>query len=372
MRVLLFNRSLNTGGAERQLVLLAKSLHERGISVAVMVYYGGGAFRSELENAGVTVIDLKKKGRWDIFWFALRTIMAIRKYKPDVIYTFIGAHLVASALWGLIGRPAIVWGVRASNMDLGYYDWMSRFGEFCSIRMSRFADFIICNSEAGRMHIQRLGYASHSITVIPNGIDTDRFKPNPSVRAGRRKSWNIPVDSLVIGMMARIDHMKDHSRFLMAASKVYSDVSNVYFVCVGSGSASLHSDLKQQSSDCGLGDAVRWIGHSDNPVYDYSAIDIFVQPSSFGEGFPNAVGEAMACGLPVVASDVGDCRRIVGEYGWIVPAKNHEALADAILNAISALPNWIPGRSRERIMENFSVDAMVNRTLNALQSVFKK
>jgi hypothetical protein len=103
MRVLLFARSLNAGGAERQLVVLAKSIHRQGITVAVMVFYGNGPFRSELDDVGVPVIDLKKSGRWDVIGFAYRIVQSIRHFRPDAIYSFMGANIIATFLKPLLG-----------------------------------------------------------------------------------------------------------------------------------------------------------------------------------------------------------------------------------------------------------------------------
>jgi glycosyltransferase involved in cell wall biosynthesis len=371
MRVLLFTRSLSAGGAERQLVLLAKSLHGRGISVAVMLFYGDGAFRPELDEAGVQVINLKKSGRWDAIGFAFKTVQFVREFKPDVIYTFMGANVIASCLSPLFGKTKVVWGVRSSDMDLNHYDWLSRLFDRFAIVFSRFADAIICNSERGREHILRQGYVNSSITVIPNGIDVKRFANTTSSRQVRRSEWHVSEESVVLGIMARIDAMKDHATLLEAVKRVLQVHSNVRLVSVGSGDATLQARLIQQTASLGIQHSVHWVGHSNDPVKDYSAFDVLIQSSSFGEGFPNAIGEAMACGLPVVATDAGDCRRIVDDCGWIVPPMDPEALAAAIGQAITALPNWPTERSRKRIQENFSVDAMVDQTLSVLEAAVK-
>jgi glycosyltransferase involved in cell wall biosynthesis len=120
----------------------------------------------------------------------------------------------------------------------------------------------------------------------------------------------------------------------------------------------------------GLSEKLIWAGNSNNPVGVYSALDVLVLPSTT-EGFPNVVVEAMACSLPVVVTDVGDCRRIVGDCGLIVPPKNPKALAAAIGQAIDSLPNWPAERSRKRIQENFSVGAMVDQTLSVLDAAVK-
>ena len=366
MRVLLCTRSLDAGGAERQLVLLAKSMLSRGIPIAVMVYYGNGPFRSELDNAGIQVIDLKKSGRWDVIGFAFRLIQSVRHFRPDAIYSFMGANVIVTSLSPFFGRTKIIWGIRSSNVDLTYYDWISELFDRFAIGLSRFADAIICNSERGREHILRQGYANSAITVIPNGIDFNRFMNISSSRQTRRSEFCVPEEAVVLGIMARIDAMKDHATLLEAVKRVLQIHPNVRLVCVGSGDATLQARLIQQTASLDIQESVYWAGHSSQPVQDYSAFDVLMQSSSFGEGFPNAIGEGMACGLPVVATDVGDCRRIVGDCGWVVPPKDPEALAAAIGQAIAALPTWSAEQSRKRIEENFSVDAMVDQTLIVL------
>jgi glycosyltransferase involved in cell wall biosynthesis len=369
-KILLFTRSLNAGGAERQVVLLAKSLHGRSIPAAVMVFYGDGLFRAELDGAGVQVIDLKKRGRWDIIGFVSRMLQSFREFKPDVVYSFMGANIIVTFIKPLLGKSRNVWGVRSSDMDLSHYDWLSRLFDRFAIGLSRFADAIICNSERGMEHILRQGYANSTIAVIPNGIDVKRFVNTTSSRRARRCEWGCSDDAIVLGIMARIDAMKDHATLLEAVKRVLQVNSNVRLVCVGSGDATLQARLIQQTASLGIQHSVLWAGHSSEPVKDYSAFDVLVS-SSITEAFPNVIGEAMACGLPVVATDAGDCRRIVGDCGWIVAPKDPEALAAAIGQAIAALPTWSVEHSRKRIEENFSVDAMVDKTLEVLNSVVK-
>lgn len=368
-RTLLFTRCLGAGGAERQIVLLAKDLHGRGIPVAVMVFYGNGIFRSELDEAGVPVIDLKKSGRYNIIGFALKIIRSVRDYKPSVIYSFMSANIIATILQPFLGGTKVVWGVRSSDMNLSHYDWLTRLFDRFSISLSRFADAIICNSESGRLHIENQGYRNPKMYVISNGIEAKKFTNSPNSRLTKRLEWNVPEGSLIMGNIARIDPMKDHANLLMAVKSVIEMIPGVHLVCIGSGSSSLLSQLEEITNTLNIKHAVHWLGHSENVAQDYSAIDLLIQSSSFGEGFPNVIGEAMACGLPVVATDVGDCRQIVGDCGWIVPPRNPQALATAIGQAIKALPQWSAERSRARIKDKYGVVAMVDQTLAVLNTV---
>lgn len=371
MRILLFTRSLNAGGAERQLVLLAKELHQRGFSVAVMAFYGNGPFRSDLDDAGVPVIDLKKSGRWDLAGFLFRAITEVRKFKPDVIYTFIGAHIIASVLRPIIRSPTIVWGVRASNMDLTQYDWLSRLLDKMSVWLSSSASAVLCNSKAGLDYILMRGYRNAHFHVVENGVDIGRFEKSFAKRVSRRLEWGVSSSDFIFGIVARIDPMKDHSTFLQAANRVKSRYPDAKFVCVGGGDPVLLEKLQNLAKSLGLSGQAVWAGHSDDASADYSAFDVLVL-SSITEGFPNVIVESMACGLPVVATDVGDCREIIGTHGWVVPKADPESLAQAMLEAASQAANWPAESSRNHVTQNYSVDAMVDRTLSVLRSVVKQ
>ncbi len=350
------------------MVLLAKQLHLRGVHIAVMVFYGNGPFRAELEQGGVRVIDLQKSGRWDILGFLLRTIAAVRRERPQVIYNFIGSHLVSTVLKLAFANAKVVWGVRASNMDLSQYDRVTRYSEQLSIWLSRFADAIICNSQAGKKYIVDRGYKNTNIVVVGNGIDTERFRFDAHLRSVQRSSWGILDNEILIGVVARLDPMKDHGTFLRAASLCMKSSSALRFVCVGAGDSNYRHDLMRQAAAVGIGERVIWAGHQSNLAAVYSALDVFCS-SSVTEGFPNTVAEAMACGLPVVATDVGDCREIVGESGWIVPVLNPSALADGLAQAVAAVPQWQRDNPRTLVIRKFGVNAMVDQTLDALTEV---
>ncbi len=127
-KILFFIRSLNAGGAERQLVVTAKGLAEKGYQVTVLTFYSGGFYANEFNNSKVKLLSLHKKGRWDLLLFILRLRVILRQQAPDVIYSFMGtANILAVVLRPFVPAARVVWGVRASNMDLEKYDWLSRW-----------------------------------------------------------------------------------------------------------------------------------------------------------------------------------------------------------------------------------------------------
>ena len=368
MKVALLIRSLEIGGAERQLVILARGLCKRGYEVRVLTFYPGGALRGELEAAGVHLIDLAKRGRWDVAGFLSRVVKTLLRERPGVIYSFLPtANLVGLIAGRLAQVPRIVWGVRASNMDLALYDRLSRVEMWLSGRLARFASKIICNSLAGAEHHVQLGYPATKLHVIENGVDTDRFYFDAAERERVRAEWRISPGEILIGLPARLDPMKDHKTALQAFLLLGIDWPAAKLVCVGAGP--LSDSLRALSISLGLENRVIWAGVRVDMPAVYSAFDL-ASSSSYGEGFSNTLAEAMACECVCVATDVGDSAKIVGDTGWVVPAKAPEALALAWRQALTLTANErssIGAKARQRIEENFSISIMVQRTLEVLQ-----
>jgi glycosyltransferase involved in cell wall biosynthesis len=355
--VLLLTRSLEVGGAERQLVALATGLHQRGHRVAVVVFYLRGPLADDLRAHGVPIVDLRKTGRWEIFGFFARYRRAVHEFRPGVVYSFLGGANIVAALARRTGSPGkLVWSIRASDMDLAHYDWTHRAADALETRLSRTPRLIIANSNAGRDFAIGKGFAAGSIAVVPNGIDTQRFRPDPALRMKQRRDWGIPGGDVTVGVLARLDPMKDHATFLRAAALLRSHP--IRFLCIGEGPE--QPRLRRLAAELGLGDALMFTGHAD-PLAALNAIDIACSSSRFGEGFSNAVGEAMACEVPCVVTDVGDSRSIVGDTGIVVPRERPDELAAALLELISDRRER-GRRARKRIVANYSVRQMVERT----------
>lgn len=360
-------RSLDIGGAERQLVILAKSLHQLGHDVRVVTFYSGGALRPELETAGVPHSDLGKQGRWDVLGFLFRLVTLLRREKPTVLYSL----LPMSNIWGLLagrlgGVNRIVWGIRTSHMDLILYDWMTRLEYWLAAYLSHYADKIICNSNVGADYHRKLGYPAEKLLTIHNGIHTGRFCFEAAGRQRLREEWGVGDDDPIIGIVARLDPIKDHATALRAFAAIQNDWPNARLACIGSGS--LLQTLKTLSVDLGISDCLIWAGEMHDMPAAYSAVDL-VTSSSSGEGFSNTIAEAMACQRLCIVTDVGDSARITGGTGWIVPAGNHVALAEAWREALSLPIAQRKTReldARKWIADHYSVEAMVMQTLASL------
>lgn len=372
LKVVFLIRSLTIGGAERQLVTLAKSLDQSQFEIVVICLYGGGQFEQELIDAGVPVVSLQKASRWEIVGFLIRLVKTLRGLRPEILHSYLTTqNVLAASIKAVLPGTRIVWGVRASNMDAGRAAWLDRYSFRFEVLLSRFADLVVFNSRAGKAYHLAAGFTAARTTVIPNGVDTRRFARDPASGARLRTFWKIPEQSLLIGIVGRIDPMKDHRTFLHAAARFTRTRPDARFVCVGDGPARYYKCLRRVAEQSGIHDKVIWAGFVDDMPAVYNALDICTSTSAYGEGTPNCVVEAMACGLPCVVTDVGDSRSIVGELGLVVLPNDPESLTSgwvSMAQRIHLQPD-LHEAIRNRIEANFSVEALVQNTTNAFLSL---
>lgn len=366
-RITFLIRSLENGGAERQLVTLVEALDKDKFDVSLICFYGGGVLEKQIEkNSQVKFLSLEKKGRWDIFEFWNKLFLYIKELQPDILYGYLGAsHLMTIFLKIFYPSTVMVWGVRSSYVDLSQYDWLENLIFKLQCVLSHFSNLIIVNSHAGRNYHLAHGFPDSKMIVIPNGIDTEKYQPKPELRAKVRAEWDIATEAVLIGRIGRLDPMKDYPTFLKAAALFYNKRKDARFVCVGSGTNHYLDELLQLAEQLGISEQVIWAGSRSDMLAVYSALDIGCS-SSYGEGFPNVIGEAMACGIPCVVTDVGDSAWIVGDTGIVVPPQDPKALAEGWLSCLERDMTEMAQKARMRILENFSVKHLVHQTTEVL------
>ena len=368
-RVTFLIRDLNYGGAERQLVTLVKALNQNLFEIAVLTFYSGAPLEQELKDSGIRLISLEKQGRWDVFGFFWRLVKHLKENPPDILHGYLGvANLLTICLKPFLPSTRMIWGVRASNIDLSRYDWLENLTFKLECFCSGFAEEIVVNSQAGYSYHLARGFPASKMLVIPNGIDTERFGPDWEAGVKVRGEWGISSEAILIGLVGRLDPMKDHPTFLQAAALLSRENQDIYFVCVGTGQAIYAQKLYQLADDLGISAKVIWAGvRADMPAVQ-NALDIACSASAFGEGFANVIGEAMACGVPCVVTDVGDSAWIVGDTGIVVPPQDIESLAAAWKLCLTRDRKEMGRKARSRIVENFSVQQLADRTEKALLS----
>ncbi|MBS0534425.1 MAG: glycosyltransferase [Proteobacteria bacterium] len=371
MRIAFLSRSLSAGGAERQLGILAGGMARAGHRITIFTFYGHGADDPRL--AGVEIITLGKAGRWHVLTFLARLIVAMRRARPDVIHSYLPtANCIAALIRPFVPGAKLVFGVRSSDMQARRYDRLEQFVYWLERRLARWADLLIANSEAARCHLTSRGYPAGKIAVIPNGIDVAEFHPGDSGRAALRAAWGVAADETAIGVVGRFDPMKDHETFLQAFAQLQPADHRLRAVFVGGGSDDLRRHLQARSHALGVGDRIVWAGPRHDMTAVYNAFDLLCLPSAYGEGFPNVIGEAMACEVPCVATDVGDSAAIVGDLGEIVPRRNAPALA-AGLRSMLARPaderRRLGKAARRKVVDDYGVARLVDATLGVIETI---
>lgn len=334
LRVVLLVRQLSLGGAERQVVLLARELARRGHQVTVAAFYSGGGLEAELAQTGAAFHTLGKSGRGDVIGFGGRLAAFLAGVRPDVLYTFLTVPNLLSLFARGRGRPAILWGLRASDMQMRHYDWLSRASHALEPRLAFHADLFVANGESVAAAARARGFPAAKLRIIANGVDAARFGFDADIRARMRRTWGLGDDALVVGHVARRDPMKDHRGFIAAFAQAAAQRGDLHGVCVTSGPGA-HAALRAEIAAQGLGARLIVADAALDAADSMRGFDFFCSSSAFGEGFSNVLCEALACGLPCAATDVGDARFILADAGFIVPPRDTPALAEALLKAAS-------------------------------------
>jgi len=389
IKIAFLTLSLDIGGTEKQISLLAWRINPARFEPVVLSFFGGGQLEKELSRTRVRLVNLKNRrgntgekgtgyyeavGRWDPLRQVIPLISFIKREKLQVVYSFLSVpNNLMVLVKVLFPRMKVIWGVRASNNEISYRSIFSQINFRIGCFISRWADLIIVNSWSGyRYHLEK-GFPENKMVVIPNGFETNVFRPFSDLRNKVRREWGIPENAFLIGHVGRLNPMKDHSNFLRAASIMAEKNKRVKFICVGNGPREYADTLRREADELGLGGLCAWTGPRDDMVGVYNAMDVFTSSSAYGEGFPNVIGESMACGIPCVVTDVGDSAFLIGDAGIIVPPGDSQSMARAwqkMMNMPAEMRKGLGRRARERIVAEFSVDKMVERTHEEITKLF--
>lgn len=266
------------------------------------------------------------------------------------------------AAWSA-GQRKVIWNIRQTGLELGDISRATRaVVRACAAFSRRLPRKIVCNARAAIPSHAALRYHTEHFEVIPNGFDLSKFARQSEGRQALRQSWRISDDEMVIGMVARFDPQKDHANFVGAAAIVANEIPAARFVLVGR-SIRKNPDLAQHIAQIGL--SSRFVleeERGDIPAV-MSALDVFCL-SSRAEGFPNVLGEAMACETPAVSTDAGEARMLIADDALIAPAGDPAALAACILRAARLSPLQraeLGRRQRNRIESEFNITQIWRR-----------
>ena len=323
-----------------------------------------GPFGEKLASEGVPVLELGMRLGRPTPAGLLKLCRLLRKHDPNVLQTWLYHADLLGLLAGKVSAvKRIVWGIRCSDMDLRNYSPLTALTVWSNARLSCFPDAILVNSEKGRQVHEKRGYSARRMRVIPNGFDIERFRPDETAREWLLAELGLTHQAKLIGFVARFDPMKDHKTFFRAASALAAKEDSVHFILAGDGMVVSNAQVSVLVKPKLL-DKVHLLGRREDIPRLLAAMDIATSASAYGEGFSNAVGEAMACGVPCAVMDVGDAEWIVGDTGMVVPPGSPELLADAwkrLLDMDLEQRKRLGERARARVAENFEINKLVRR-----------
>jgi L-malate glycosyltransferase len=374
-RVALTVGQLGLGGTERQLVLLARGLKERGVEVGVASLFGGGPNVHPIRDAGIPLYlgdsPQRPEERAETPQFPRSLprmarhlvnlpnyVSWLRRLRPQVVHAFLyHAYVLTPPAARLARVPVVV----AGRRSLGDFKQGRRFALLIERMATAMTDMVIANSQAVADYTvreERLHWSK--LRVIPNGLSGQVFEtPRPI---------SLRTDRPVVVSVANFYGYKGHEYLLDAAARLDAASRPVTLVLVGDGRE--RAQLERQAADRRLD--VRFLGTRTDVPSVLAAADVVAQ-SSFGEGLSNAVLEAMAAGRPIVCTDIGGHREALDDCGILVPSRDSGALAEGIARLIDepALAQTLADRARDRARRTYSQDAMVDAHIDTYEELLR-
>jgi len=322
---------LGVGGAETVLSRLLLYLNKQRYESSVVSLTGLGPIGIKIQSLGINVKTLEMRNCVSDLKAVGELISYLKKNHFDLVQTWMyHANLIGGIAARLSGGVPVVWGLQHGNTEKG----IDKRATLRTVRLSAVLSHwlpatIICCSEATRKtHIQ-YGYCANKMKVIINGCDLKEFKPERAAREFILQELKLSNDTLLIGMVARFHPQKDHDNFIKAAEYLSKEIPEAHFILVGRDITQENKKLLKLIEKKNLKNRIHLLGERNDVPRITAGLDIATLSSSSGEGWPNVLGEAMACGIPCVVTDIGDSASIVGKAGEVVPTRNPKALANA-------------------------------------------
>ncbi|MEZ5680510.1 MAG: glycosyltransferase [Erythrobacter sp.] len=363
MKVLHVITGLNVGGAEN---MLAKLIEQGGRDEPeVISLLPPGPIAERIEATGVKVHTLDMRRGLVGPGAMIRLPRLVDEIAPDLIHGWMYHGNLAASFARRRARRSVplVWNIRHSIPDLAMESRQTRILLKISARISRGPEAIVYNAHVSRRQHEAIGYSAERGTVIPNGFDVTRFAPNPGASEIASQLFGLAEGSLRVACIARLHPMKDQARLVRAVSAARARGRDIHLLLIGHGLAEPPSELRQLIDDSLPADRVTTAGARFDVADWLPGMDLLAVPSAWGEAFPNVIGEALACGVPVVATDVGDSARIVGENGLIVPPNDTDAMTGALLKLAAMSPSErraMGNAGRERVVCDYALEKVSN------------
>lgn len=351
---------LNVGGAETMLLRLLKFIDREKFPCRVISITGNGPIGKQIEEMGIPVFALGMNPVSPSISDFLRLIRELKSNPPAVIQSWMyHADLIGGLAACFVPHVKTVWGIHNSTLDPATSKRSTRQIVRVNAFLSRFipSKIIACSHVSQKIH-QEHGYKADRMVFIPNGFDLEEFKPDLGARVKLRSELGIPTDAPVVGLAARFDPQKDHATFFASARVMMEVRPDLHLILCGDGITPDNPELSLMMAGFDKPGNIHLLGRRADMKDVYPAWDIAILSSSYGEAFPLVIGEAMACGIPCVGTDVGDTAELIGATGLTVPPRDPGQLADAVINMLTMPESErldLGRNARERVLNNFEI-----------------
>ncbi|NSW51296.1 MAG: glycosyltransferase [Anaerolineae bacterium] len=372
IRILHLISGLHVGGAETMVLQLVSETQGVTASHFVISMTDIGEIGERLQMMGVPVESLGMRRRTTDIRGMLRFNKWLSTHEFDVVHSWM-YH--ANLLAGLLVRKPLVWAIHNTDLSLRFSGVLTVLTNLMCAILSHFcANQVVYCAESARVLHEKQGYDRRKGLVIPNGFDLDQFKPDTHARQRLLERLNLrdTPELRLVGHVGRFNPQKDYGNLVSAFSRVCHVDADAHLVLFGNQLEESNRWLTERIVAAGVGDRVHLMGRTEHIETLLPGLDVFVLSSAYGEAFPLALGEAMACGVACVSTDVGDARVMLSNAGKVVPPKDPVMLAEAILALLTQSPNEIQRQaeaSRRKIMESYDIHAVIDAYLTLYHSL---
>jgi glycosyltransferase involved in cell wall biosynthesis len=374
MKILYIISGLSTGGAEMMLYKLLSVIDRDIFEPVVISLTDYGSLGNNIKNLNIDVYKIGMKAGFPNPFKVWHFIKLIRKINPELIqgWMYHGNLAALLAKYVLPNRVFLLWNIRHTPDDLKKEKCLTALVIRLGAKFSSHSDRIIYNSNVSEQKHKLLGYDNKNKSIIPNGFNCEQFKAFDNAKSKLRHSLGLKKDTLLIGLVARYHIMKDHVTFLHSAGKLNKTYPEIHFVLVGQGVDKNNPLLIKLIEDLKITENVHLLGKRMDVDEITAGLDIACSSSSWGESFSNAIGEAMACGIPCIVTDVGDSARIVGESGIVVKPGDGKAFTGAMITLIKMSSEERMGLgklAKNRIIKHFSLNLVIKQYEDMYQNL---
>lgn len=350
---------LNSGGAENMLYKLLKYADKNLYQHEVISLIDEGTIGAKIKAEGIKVhtLQLNKKNIIKSLYNAKEICS-----NSDIINTWLyHADLFGFIVSKILLRKKLIWNIRHSNLEVETNKRSTLNIVKLNAFLSKYTNSITYNSNSAFESHKLFGYRNKNSEIVSNGFELDRFKFDLSSRMKLRKEYNIKDEEKIIITVGRWNIQKDYYTLIKSLNHLYLQGMSYKLLMIGTDLDNNNLELKDLIQKNNLNGNIILLGRKDNIPDFLSAADIYVS-SSLGESFSNAIGEAMACGLPCVVTDVGDSRDIIGDSGIAVKSQDYIELSSAINELMNSNNfNLLKERARKRVKDNYSINYIVKK-----------